>query len=407
MSSRLEALLMSRLSLGSFALALLLAVAFVAHEAPAQPKELDAAEKVRFETADGVKIQGEFYRSAVKGAPVVMMLHNIGESSAKEKWIDLAKTLQPTFSVLTFDFRGHGNSVEIDPELYFRYPANVRATKGASPKKTKLDWRDIDKNAYTLFINDIAAAKGYLERTKNDLGICNTANTFVIGVDQSATLAAIWANSEFHRYKFDFIPPFFQVKMESKAEGQNITGLVCLGISPKLGTRPVSLLKTLDYPCRQNQMPILLVHGDGDPKDKASLQDKETAKFLEKAIKIPLAGKKDDPKFAFTKAVELKNAGKLRGVDLLAKSLNTSQGINTYLKSLASEKANEWSAHEFAKSKYGWKVNPDPNELPIAAKVFTYETPFPPNPIFPVGGNLPETVDRNLAFDTYEIFVGR
>lgn len=397
----------------SFALVAMFAIltgglALVASPSSGQDaKALEPAEKVRFESADGVKLAGDFYRSPAKGAPVVMMLHNIGESSAKEKWIDLAKTLQPSFSVLTFDFRGHGASIEIDPELYFKYPPNVRATKGgANPRKTKLDWKEIDKNSYSLFINDIAAAKGYLERTQNDLGTCNTANTIVIGVDQGATLAAIWANSEFHRYKIDFPPPLFQVRPENKSEGQYLTALVCLGINPKLGSRSVSLVKTLDYPCRQNYLPALFVHGDGDPKDKASLQDRDVAKMLEKAIKIPI-GKKTDPRLAQTRAIELKGAGKLRGVDLLAKSLNSSQGINAYLKNLTSEKTNEWSQHEFVKTKFAWKVSPDPNELPIPAKVFKEDTPFNPNPLFPLGTVLPDAVDRNLAYDTYETFIGR
>lgn len=371
-------------------------------------KDLEASEKVKFETADGVKLHGDFYRSAVKGAPVVIMLHNIGESSAKEKWIELAKALQPNFAVLTFDFRGHGASVDIDPELYFHYPKNVQATKGAGPKKTKLDWKEIDKGSYSLFINDIAAAKGYLERTKNDLGTCNTANTIVVAVDQSATLAAIWANSEWHRYKIDFPPPFFQIRPENRPEGQYITALVCLSIAPKIGTRPVSLIRTLDAPCRQNFMPALFVHGDGDPKDKISLQDKVLSQAIEKSIKTPPAGKKLDLRHATTMAVELKNAGKLRGVDLLAKSLNAPQGINGYLKTLLADKSNEWAQRDFAKSKFAWKVPGEASEVPtVPAKIFNFETPYPQNPLFPLGFPIPDAVDRNLAYDTYEMFIGR
>ena len=125
---------MSRTSLGVLGLSLLFAAAaFVPESAPGQgAKDLDPPEKVRFETADGVKLHGKFYRSPTKGAPAVLMLHNIGsgESSSKERWIELAKTLQYNFSVLTFDFRGHGESVEIDPSLYFKYPYNAQITKG-------------------------------------------------------------------------------------------------------------------------------------------------------------------------------------------------------------------------------------------------------------------------------------
>ena len=140
-----------RLSIGVL-LFLFLVALFAPGAAPGQSVTLDPPEKVRFDTADGVKLHGLFYRSAAKAAPAVIILHNIGENSAKEKWIELAKTLQPKCSVLTFDFRGHGQSTEIDPSLYLRYQANLTHTKGANINKVKLDYKDITKDFYTVFI---------------------------------------------------------------------------------------------------------------------------------------------------------------------------------------------------------------------------------------------------------------
>src|SRR5436190_2175959 len=73
-----------------------------------------AGEKVRFSTADGVTIYGTFFKGP-RAAPVVLMLHPLGpgENRNKKNWVDLAKTLQKDFSVLTFDFRGHGDSVDV------------------------------------------------------------------------------------------------------------------------------------------------------------------------------------------------------------------------------------------------------------------------------------------------------
>jgi hypothetical protein len=394
-----------RLSLSVGVICLIAFAAFAPRPAPAQAAQaapLEPPEKVRFETADGVKIHGTFYRSNAKGAPAVIMLHNIKESSSKEKWIELAKTLQPSFSVLTFDFRGHGNSVDIDPTLYLRYPHNQRITKGANINKTKLEWKDIDKGSYTVFINDIAAAKSYLERTKNDLGLCNTQNTIVIGAEEGATLGAIWVNSEWYRYKIDFAPPFFQIRPENRPEGQYISALVSLSISPKLGSRTIDLPRTLSYPCKTNAVPALFICGEGDPKDKESLKDKKTADDLVKAIKF--TNKKADPKLTYTRAAALPGAGKLKGVDLLLKSLKTADDMHGYLKTVVEENPQEWTQRDFLKSKYAWKLSLNPNVPPIPAKVYNQASPFPPNPLFPPGAPLPDAVEKNLVYDTYQQF---
>src|SRR5437879_4389623 len=66
--------------------------------------------KINFNTVDGVEIKGTFYPSAGK-APAVLLLHALGEDSRKKNWVNLAEELQKNgFAVLTFDFRGHGES---------------------------------------------------------------------------------------------------------------------------------------------------------------------------------------------------------------------------------------------------------------------------------------------------------
>src|SRR6516165_7794699 len=73
-------------------------------------------ERVRFETVDYVTIQGTYYPSDKgKRAPCAILLHPIGENSQMEGWDDLAKTLQKKgIAVLTFDFRGHGDSTSVE-----------------------------------------------------------------------------------------------------------------------------------------------------------------------------------------------------------------------------------------------------------------------------------------------------
>ena len=43
--------------------------------------------------------------------------------------------------------------------------------------------------------------------------------------------------------------------------------------------------------------------------------------------------------------------------------------------------------------------------LPINARVLKDESPFPPDQLFPLGTQLPEAVDKNLIYDTYERWI--
>src|SRR4051794_30978301 len=82
-----------------------------------------AQENVKILTADGIKLHGVFYASEKKNAPTVIMLHSIGDgkSSKGQDWKNLAETLNAAkYSVLMFDFRGHGESTTIDdPKLFW------------------------------------------------------------------------------------------------------------------------------------------------------------------------------------------------------------------------------------------------------------------------------------------------
>lgn len=86
----------------------------------------DKPTKVTFDTVDGVTLQGTFWPSPKgKDEPTVLLLHKIGSDSHKDGWDDLAAKLQDKgYSVLSFDFRGHGNSTSIDPMKFWNrmYP---------------------------------------------------------------------------------------------------------------------------------------------------------------------------------------------------------------------------------------------------------------------------------------------
>ncbi len=97
-------------------------------------------EKVHFNTVDGVKIEGIFYPGAKQSSPTVMMLHALGEDSRKKGWVALAESLNKDGNaVLTFDFRGHGQSREIDGSLFWKFPRNLTIKGG--PKKVEIEFK--------------------------------------------------------------------------------------------------------------------------------------------------------------------------------------------------------------------------------------------------------------------------
>lgn len=305
-------------------------------------------EKVKFKTVDGVDLHGTFYAGEKQKAPAVMIVHAIGESSRGKEYAELAAKLQKEgFSVLTFDLRGHGQSTTVDPTEFWspKYP-NFRAVAGAAQKKDTIELRDIPKNYYSVFVNDIAAAKAFLDR-KNDNNECNSSSLSVIGADTGATLAAIWINSEWYRYKVLpsanlYAPPQPDVK---NPEGKNIICGFWLSITPDLGARKVNLSSELYEAAKLKKVPMVFVYN----RDDAS--DKNTAQALKKAIRG-----KDKKSYPFTDAVEVQAAPKLTGRALL-KQMGSSQ-IAEYLNNVKAENGNEWQLQEPQKTQYMWKVGP-------------------------------------------------
>ena len=96
------------------------------YPAPTDPNPILAEPlPVTFTASDGIQLAGTYYAPLDDSAPVVILLHQFG--SNQHQWDDLARWLQTglpdigldwlppmppdlTFAVLTFDFRGHGDS---------------------------------------------------------------------------------------------------------------------------------------------------------------------------------------------------------------------------------------------------------------------------------------------------------
>jgi pimeloyl-ACP methyl ester carboxylesterase len=155
--------------------------------------------RVPFSTVDGVELEGTYYYNQTgKRDAVVLLLHNFehkkGGGSHQDGWDSLADALvKDGYSVFTFDFRGFGNSKTVNPERFWRFQHNQRYIMGANRAKPPetIDEKNFSQAYFPYLINDIAAAKAFLDR-KNDSREVNTSNLVIIGAGNGATLGALW-----------------------------------------------------------------------------------------------------------------------------------------------------------------------------------------------------------------------
>ena len=306
-------------------------------------------ERVRFVTADFAEIQGLYYPGdqGIK-SPAVLMIHPLGGSIEMAGWSDLAKKLQEKhFAVLTFDFRGHGNSVNVMPQFWTAEMTNqgLKGYRAAKPKTT-ISHNDFRTQANLVsMMNDIAGAKRYLD-TKNDESGCNSAKTFVVGAGSGATLGAVWVYSEWNRRA---TKSGFPLMNNNQPEGHDIAGAVWLSMASTVGTsspRWSPKLETyLTSPSVRDKVPMLFLYGDQDTRS-ASL-----AKSLHSAM---LRGVKDKKMKELMKAVGLKET-KLAGAELLGKpSLKTEETIEAYMTQVLEDRTpNPWGKKDIDKVNFG------------------------------------------------------
>jgi dienelactone hydrolase len=307
-------------------------------------------------TVDGVKLNATFYPSAKKNSPVVIMVHPIGEgkSSKSPEWKSMAEYLQSKdYAVITFDLRGHGDSTTVDPDIFWGTlakkgdvltPAQQWTRKNVKQSKENdvLEVKDFIKNPMYLpaLCNDIAAVRAYLDR-QNDMGDCNTGNIFVLGADNGATLAALWINSEWSRFKATPNPMFPKMPMiDKRAEGNDITGAVFLTIQNNLDPkRTMKVSGLLKNACRDHGMGAVFIYGSEDAKAESFAKD------LEKSLKAPKS-KKHDFITAFPRTTNL------GGVKLLQNGLKTEKEITDWFDSLVADRGVEWAQREFVNTGY-------------------------------------------------------
>jgi len=299
-------------------------------------------ERVRFYTWDKVEIHGTFYPSA-KGnkSPCVLMLHALGGSTEQDGWADLAKQLQKKdLAVLTFDFRGHGESTAVDPDFWTINPAS-RLLKSYRPGKLRdqISYKDFNSlTHWAALVDDIAAAKLFLDR-KNDSGECNSSHVIVVGAESGGTLGALWIYSEWQRRRMASNVFDVGAGAANRAEGQNIAGAVYLSISPSIGVTSkyeVPVASWMKSPVR-DKVPMYFLYGEKDTR----------AANLSKHLADSVLHAEKDSKMKLTGKMPIKDT-KLAGRELLGKpSLPTEDLIVKYVATVVeARRTNDWARRD-------------------------------------------------------------
>jgi hypothetical protein len=274
-----EVLPMQSLWRPSLAAGLAVAIAALLPTGPARGQ--DKAKEVTFKTADGVTLSGNFYAAGGKKQKdaVVMLLHDFdhknGGGSKKGGWPTLAKALQDAgYAVLSFDFRGFGDSREVNKEVFwdtrkfpYNTPLNIRR-KGAKVPES-IDHKDFTGSYYAYLVNDVAAAKAFLDRA-NDRKECNSSSVLIVGAGQGATLGAMWVANECYRRKDKNKNNLVVVPdLAGEPEVKDVAGCVWLTVSPQIETRSVGtqLRGTwVTAAVKTNKVPMAFYYGKNDSK---------------------------------------------------------------------------------------------------------------------------------------------
>jgi len=270
-------------------------------------------EKVKFDSFDGVELHGSFYPgSNGKLSPAVILVNPTGVDRIKAGWDELARELQDKYSVLTFDFRGHGESDTVRPN-FWTYPRNQKL-KGAKATKTTISYKDFRPDYWPVLVNDILAAKRFLDQ-QNDADRCNSSNLIVIGADDGAALGAFYMTAEWKRE----IPNLRQPRNQWPVGGADLACAVWLGIHTSVRGTNFPISRWFKETPQMPRVPMDFLCSADDTRTRA------TAGSLERALKSNRQSNK------LTRVTPVKEARRLSGMDLVRKSVEARADIKKYL----------------------------------------------------------------------------
>lgn len=233
-------------------------------------------ESVHFPTVDHIELAGTLYHGwKGKHGMTVLMLHDLGRDRNSPGWKHLAEALQAEgHTVLTFDFRGHGESKKVSPP-FWKFSVNkfLPSHDIALPaeKQTRtLEMADLQTWYRPWLIEDIAAARAYLDlRHDEPDGPINTFNLVLIGAGQASALGSLWLGTEGVRYNAAEVSGKTKLLLEEK---RSVLQVVWLGMTDPLKLRPDGIYSWLRTAAAPPVVPITFVYG-GDDIDTRFLLD--------------------------------------------------------------------------------------------------------------------------------------
>jgi hypothetical protein len=207
--------------------------------------------------------------------------------------------------------------------------------------KDEIDYQSFSSSYHPYMINDIAAAKAFLDR-KNDAGLCNSSNLILISSGRSGALAAGWINAEMHRFRR--LPQAFfgaPLQLSDSPEGVNILCSLFLDLTPNIGRSKLSLSSALRLAAGR-KIPFVFFYGKDESAAKA------VARSTEKAIN---PGGKNE--LTGATAIPGEKVGDVEKRLLNDKTVQ--KDIVRYLKQVHDERAREWEDRECRETIYFWR----------------------------------------------------
>ena len=294
----------------------------------------NTSEKVDLDTEDGVYLTAEFWPAPKpsRQAAVVMLLHQIGKT--RRAFVPLADQLQKEgYAVVAFDFRGHGDSRRINPEVYDAANGTIAPSGGGDEIHYATAFRR--GKDYESLMGDITAVKNFL-LTKNNAERLNIKQLGVIGAGPvSCNLALRFAREEFVG---GGKPGFIQ-------RGDDLHALVL--ISPVRNYK--GLQAVTSFGKGGDKLPIMIVSSDA-PKSESE------ASRLARTLHVPESVDEKKSKRRVAKSndreasVWMKFPGVESGMDLLKPDSDVTDQVLAYLQyRLEPERTREWSTRKIGR----------------------------------------------------------
>jgi len=226
--------------------------------------------------------------------------------------------------------------------------------KGFKPTNlpSSIDHRDFTAAYLPYLLNDIAAAKAYLDR-RNDAKELNSASVVVIGAGEGATLGSAWLANECRRKRDTTMPPALFPAMAVLTPQAEISDIACgiwLSISPTLGGRPANnqIRRFLLEAGKKNKIPMAFIFGRSDSKGDG------VAREHVKAIKPSSGAKKEFTHTGFFAVPDTKLTANL----LLDKNLETEKWIlKKYIEPVLDARGNKEQKDRKSEACQYWYVN--------------------------------------------------